>query len=47
LIEFDVLDVQYFAGTGLPLLAEVCILKRQVELLFEKIVTSDKDIYVD
>ncbi len=44
---FDVLDVQYFDINELPALSEDRILKSQVELLYNKIVLSDEEVYVD
>lgn len=44
---FDVLDVQYFNIENLPDLSEDRILKSQLELLFEKAITGNKDVYVD
>ncbi len=44
---FDVLDVQYFSIENLPELSEDRILKSQVELLYNKVITGNKDVYVD
>lgn len=44
---FDVLDIQYFAIENLPQLSEDRILKSQIELLYQKVITGDKDVYVD
>jgi ADP-ribose pyrophosphatase YjhB (NUDIX family) len=44
---FDVLDVQYFAIDSLPELSEDRILKSQVELLYNKIITADFETYFD
>lgn len=44
---FDVLDVQYFDIDNLPELSKDRILKSQVELLFEKIISGDKEVYAD
>jgi len=44
---FDVLDVQYFEIDDLPELSEDRILKRQVELLFGKVMSGDREVYVD
>lgn len=44
---FDVSDIQYFAIENLPELSADRILKSQVELLYHKIITGDKDVYVD
>lgn len=44
---FDVKDVGYFDIHNLPALSEDRILKSQVELLYDKVVSGDKDVYVD
>ena len=44
---FDVLDIGYFAIENLPELSEDRILKSQIELLYQKVITGDKDVYVD
>jgi ADP-ribose pyrophosphatase YjhB (NUDIX family) len=44
---FDVLDVQYFDIDQLPELSEDRILKSQVELLYQKIVSGDLRVWVD
>ena len=44
---FDVLDVQYFDVKNLPELSEDRILKSQLELLYDKIISNDKEVYVD
>ncbi|WP_018611990.1 NUDIX hydrolase [Segetibacter koreensis] len=44
---FDVLDVQYFDIENLPELSEDRILKKQLELLFNKVVSEDMEVYVD
>lgn len=44
---FDVLDVQYFDINNLPELSEDRILKHQVELLYNKIISLDFEAYVD
>lgn len=44
---FDVLDIRYFNLENLPELSEDRILKSQVELLFNKVITGDKEVYVD
>ena len=44
---FDVLDVQYFDIEHLPELSEDRILKKQLELLFNKVVSGDMEVYVD
>ena len=44
---FDVSDVQYFNIEDLPQLSEDRILKSQIELLYNKVITGDKDVYVD
>ena len=44
---FDVLDVQYFDIDNLPQLSADRILKSQIELLYNKILSGDKEVYVD
>lgn len=44
---FDVLDVQYFSIDNLPALSEDRILESQLKLLFDKVISGDKDVYVD
>lgn len=44
---FDVLDVQYFAIDQLPELSENRILKSQIELLYQKIISDDMSVWVD
>lgn len=44
---FDVLDVQYFFMDALPPLSEDRILKSQLELLHQKVIRGDTDVYVD
>lgn len=44
---FDVLDVGYFHISELPPLSEDRILRSQVELLFNKVISSDETVYVD
>jgi hypothetical protein len=44
---FDVLDVDYFDINNLPDLSEDRILKSQIELLYQKIVTGDLTAEVD
>jgi len=44
---FDVLDVQYFAIDSLPALSEDRILKSQIELVYQKVMSSDFQAYVD
>lgn len=44
---FDVLDVQLFNIENLPELSEDRILKSQVELLYNKVITGDNNVYVD
>ncbi len=44
---FDVLDVQYFHIDQLPELSEDRILKSQIELLYNKVMTADWQTYVD
>jgi len=44
---FDVLDVQYFEIENLPELSEDRILKSQVEILFNKVISGNKDVYAD
>lgn len=44
---FDVLDVQYFDINNLPELSTDRILKSQIELLYNKVLSGDKDVYVD
>lgn len=44
---FDVLDVQYFDIKNLPELSEDRILKSQLKLLFDKVISGDKDVYID
>jgi ADP-ribose pyrophosphatase YjhB (NUDIX family) len=44
---FDVLDVQYFSIDALPQLSEDRILESQLQLLHQKIITGDTDVYVD
>ena len=44
---FDVLDVQYFDIENLPELSEDRILKSQIEMLYKRILSDDKEVYVD
>ncbi|MGN8070563.1 NUDIX hydrolase N-terminal domain-containing protein [Mucilaginibacter sp. SG564] len=44
---FDVLDVQYFDINQLPELSEDRILKSQIELLYQKIISGDTEVYAD
>jgi ADP-ribose pyrophosphatase YjhB (NUDIX family) len=44
---FDVLDVQYFDIDQLPELSEDRILKSQIELLYQKIISGDTEVYID
>ncbi len=44
---FDVLDADYFDINGLPPLSEERIVKPQVELLYNKIISADMDAYFD
>lgn len=44
---FDVLDVQYFAIDQLPPLSQDRVLKPQLEMLYQKILASDFETYVD
>jgi ADP-ribose pyrophosphatase YjhB (NUDIX family) len=44
---FDVLDVQYFDINNLPPLSEDRILKSQIELLYQKIITNDISVWAD
>ena len=44
---FDVLDVDYFDINELPPLSEERIVKPQVELLYNKIISGDMDAYFD
>ncbi|CAA9528554.1 MAG: hypothetical protein AVDCRST_MAG96-3397 [uncultured Segetibacter sp.] len=44
---FDVLDVQYFAIHNLPELSEDRILKTQIELVYQKVLSSDFQAYFD
>lgn len=44
---FDVLDVQYFEINNLPELSEDRILKSQLELLYDKIITNNDEVYSD
>src|SRR6187549_1562349 len=44
---FDVLDVQYFGIDDLPELSEDRILKTQLELLYNKVLSSDLDAYIE
>lgn len=44
---FDVLDVNYFEIDGLPELSEDRILKSQIELIYEKVLRSNWQAYVD
>lgn len=44
---FDVLDVQYFAIDELPELSKDRILKRQIELVYGKVLASDFEAYFD
>ena len=44
---FDVLDVQYFNIDNLPALSEDRILESQLKLLFDKVISGDKNVYVD
>ncbi len=43
----DVLDVQYFAIDNLPMLSEDRILKSQIEMVDQKVLTSDLQAYFD
>jgi hypothetical protein len=42
-----VLDVQYFDIDQLPELSEDRILKSQIEMLYEKILSGDNSVYAD
>ena len=42
---FDILDVQYFSIDSLPELSEDRILKSQIELVYQKVLTSDFQAY--
>jgi ADP-ribose pyrophosphatase YjhB (NUDIX family) len=44
---FDVLDLQYFAIDSLPDLSEDRILKSQIELAYQKVMSSDFQAYSD
>lgn len=44
---FDVLDVQYFTINNLPELSKDRILKSQIELAYQKILSSDLQTYFD
>jgi ADP-ribose pyrophosphatase YjhB (NUDIX family) len=44
---FDVLDVQHFAIDNLPELSEDRILKSQIELVYEKVMTLNYQAYTD
>jgi ADP-ribose pyrophosphatase YjhB (NUDIX family) len=44
---FDVLDVNYFAIDSLPELSEDRILKSQIELVYQKVMSSDFRAHVD
>ena len=44
---FDVLDVQYFAIDSLPELSEDRILKSQIELVYQKVMSSDFQAHFD
>ena len=44
---FDISDVQYFQIDNLPALSEDRILKSQLELLYKKAISADKEVYVD
>ena len=44
---FDVSDVQYFNIEALPELSTDRILKSQIELLYSKVLSGDKEVYVD
>ena len=44
---FDVLDVAYFDIHDLPELSENRILKSQIELLYNKVMTNDFEAYFD
>ncbi|HYH14304.1 MAG TPA: NUDIX hydrolase [Flavisolibacter sp.] len=44
---FDVLDVGYFALDALPALSEERILKSQIELVYQKVLSSDFQTYFD
>ncbi|XHR93170.1 NUDIX domain-containing protein [Mucilaginibacter sp. UC70_90] len=44
---FDVLDVRYFDINNLPPLSEDRILKSQIELLYQKIITNDISVWAD
>ncbi|MBB1285334.1 NUDIX hydrolase [Flavisolibacter sp. BT320] len=44
---FDVLDVEYFTINNLPELSEDRILKSQIELVYQKVISSDFQPYVD
>lgn len=43
----DVLDVQYFDVDDLPELSEDRILKSQIELIYEKVLGGDEEVYFD
>ena len=47
IIGFDVLDLQYFTIDNLPELSEDRILKSQLKMLYEKILSSDFETYFD
>ncbi|AYL98882.1 NUDIX hydrolase [Mucilaginibacter celer] len=44
---FDVLDVQYFDIDNLPPLSEDRILKSQIELVYQKIISNDVSVWAD
>lgn len=44
---FDVLDVQYFSIDNLPPLSEVRILKSQLELVYQKVISTDHETYFE
>lgn len=44
---FDISDIGYFTIKNLPELSQDRILKSQIELLYYKVISGDKDVYVD
>ena len=44
---FDVLDAQYFGIDALPELSEDRILKSQIDLVYQKVITNDFEAYFD
>lgn len=44
---FDVIDVQYFDADNLPDLSEDRILKSQIDIVFNKVLSGDNNVYID